>query len=118
MTDITDDSVYLHIVKYGRAMSIILRMETAKQTVKSSEEGVDEVKRPGIDLSFEPGQSLGNILTIEDVVVPSIETRTVDEVWFGPDSEENGPADTSGACILISPSDSSVILLPYVFRWT
>ena len=118
VTDITDDSVYLHIVKYGRAMSIILRMETAKQTVKSSDEGVNVVKRPGINLSFEPGQSSGNILTVEDVVVPSIETRTVEEVWFGPDSGENGPADSSGACMLISPPDSSVILLPHVFRWT
>jgi hypothetical protein len=118
VTDITDDSVFLHIVKYGRAMSIILRMETAKQTMRSSEEGLNLMKRPGINLSFEPGAASGNIVPVEDVVVPSLDTRTVEDTWFGPDTGAGEPADTSGASILISPPNASEILLPQVFRWT
>ena len=51
VTAITEDSVYLHIVKYGRALSIILRLETSKSTIVTEEAGEIVVKKPGINVT-------------------------------------------------------------------
>lgn len=118
VTDITDGAVYLHIVQYGRSMTIILRMETVRQTVRASDQGLSVMKRPGIDLSFGPATGSGDIVPVEDVVVPSLETRTVEDIWFGPVSGESAPSGESGVSTLIAPPDSAVVLLPQVFRWT
>jgi hypothetical protein len=119
VTNITADAVYLHIVKYGRSMTIILRMETARQTVEEREDGLDVMKRPGIDLSFEPGSiSAGTLTSIEDVKVPSLGIQTVEEAWFGSDARGAGTSGRKGACTLISPLDNSMVIPPQVFRWT
>jgi hypothetical protein len=117
VTDITDDSVYLHIVQFGRPMRIILRMETARQTVKTEESGLDIMKRPGINLSYEPGAFAGADLSVDDVILPSGEITTVEDEWFGTEPGESVPREESGASTLIGPRDGSEVVFPQLFRW-
>ncbi len=117
VTDITDDSIYLHIVQFGRPMRIILRMETARQTVRTEESGLDLMKRPGINLSYDEGTSAGAELSVDDVVVPSGEIVTVEEKWFGPDPGKKASPEDSGGNSLISPSDGAEVMFPQLFRW-
>lgn len=117
VTKITDDAVYLHIIQYGRAMNIILRMETARKTVRTSEDDDSVVKRPGIIMSYGSEDETASRISVEDVTVPSLDTRSVEDVWFG--SGNGGAQDNgSGGCTLLSPTGNSEIRLPSLLRWT
>jgi len=117
VTDITDDSMYLHILQFGRPMRIILRMETARQTVRTEDSGLDLMKRPGINLSYDDGASSVGELGLDDVIVPSGEIMTVEDEWFGPQNKNPLSPGDSGANTLISPRDGSEIMFPQLFRW-
>ncbi len=117
VTKITDDAVQLHIVKYGRSMSIVLRMETAKKTLLARGEDDSVVRRPGITVAWGAERESGAVMTVEDVSVPSLDTKTVEEVWFG-GIKKGGSADASSPYLLLSPSESAAVHLPAVLRWT
>ncbi len=117
VTDITDDAVYLHIVQFGRSMRIILRMETARQTVKSEESGLDLVKRPGINITYEQGDFTGADISVDDVVLPSAEITTIEEEWFGSETKQSVSSGESGASTLIAPREGSEVIFPQLFRW-
>jgi hypothetical protein len=118
VTEITDDSVFLHIVKYGRAMTIIMRLETAKST-RVTREAQDVVfRKPGINLSYEMDSATAKNISVEEVVVPSLRTKTVEEIWFGQETNKAGDTITKGENTLFDPPDNSSIGLPHLFRWT
>ena len=126
VTQITDDSVYLHIVKYGRAMSIILRLETSKSTIIAEEAGEQSIKKPGINIIYEKSLKPQRNIRIEDIVVPSTNTKTIDEQWFGKKRElpvidiTAQMAQDTGyySFSLFDPPSDSWITLPYLLRWT
>lgn len=122
---VTDDAVYLHIVKYGRAMTIILRLETSKLTVIEERDGETTVKRPGINITYEKGTLSPEEFIIEEVSVPSPDIITIEEEWFGTEEtpnllNEESPftrTEESGSFYLIDPHDNSWIRLPYMLGW-
>lgn len=118
VTKITDDAVQLHIVKYGRAMTIILRMETAKKTILASEEDESVVRRPGITVSWGADHDSAAVMSVGDVSVPSLDTKMIDEVWFGAGKRSGENADGSSPYLLLSPPDNAEIQLPIALRWT
>ena len=128
VTGITHDALYLHIVKHGRSMTIILRMESSKSTVIIEREvGESSVKKPGININYSKKIASGSKFVIEDVIVPSIGLKTIEEEWFGnketgaaPDeSEAQEPAIEDAASFsLIDPPDNTWITVPYVLNWT
>ncbi|MFC1692390.1 hypothetical protein ACFL1R_02670 [Candidatus Latescibacterota bacterium] len=131
VTRITDDTVYLHIVKYGRAMSIVMRMETSKATIIEEVTGGESyVKKPGINIIYRQSDTPDSEILIEDVYVPSLDIKTVDEEWFGEsgtspfsdkaekESDQSEGSETMGAFSLIDPPDNSWITLPYELDWT
>ena len=126
VTAITEDSVYLHIVKYGRAMTIILSLESSKSTVIAEEDGEKVVKRPGINIYYGPSNQNRRGIEIQDIIVPSLRTRTLEEEWFGSvgglptidDTENNFGNDGDRSFSLFNPPDSSVIKLPFEMKWT
>ena len=118
VTQITDGAVYFHIVKYGRPMTIIMRMETAKSTIISKEEEDIVVRKPGINVSYETGSTASRIVPIEDVVIPSLNTKTVEEVWFGAESNKPDETTAEGENTLFDPPDNASIGLPHLFKWT
>ncbi len=118
---ITDEAVYLHIVKYGRAMNIVLRMDTARQTVRSDEEYSETVRRPGITLSYGGGELSGSSVSIGEVALPSHTIRTVEETWFGDQRSDAPELDRAGsylAYLLLSPPNNTGVQLPQILRWT
>ncbi|MBN1294490.1 MAG: hypothetical protein JXB48_21815 [Candidatus Latescibacteria bacterium] len=126
VTQITDNSVYLHIVKYGRALSIILRLETSKSTVIAEEAGDQVIKRPGINIIYEKSMRPQRDIRLEDIVVPSINTKTIDEQWFGKKNVlpvlDRSTAITQeieyDSFSLFDPPSESWITLPYLMNWT
>lgn len=126
VTAITEDKVYLHIVKYGRAMTIILSLESSKSTVVAEEDGETVVRRPGINIYYEPSTQSRREIEIQDVVVPSLHTKTLDEVWFDSngsfpdidDTEDKTGSDEVQAFSLFNPPDDSWIKLPFEMEWT
>jgi len=126
VTAITEDSVYLHIVKYGRAMTIIVSLESSKSTVIAEEDGEKVVKKPGINIYYEPSSQSRREIEIQDVVVPSLHTKTVDKVWFGDkgglpvieDTKDNSELDEKQSFSLFEPPDGSWITLPFEMDWT
>ena len=126
VTAVTDDKVYLHIVKYGRAITIILSLESSKSTVVSEEDGETVVKRPGINIYYEPSTQSRREIEIQDVVIPSLHTKTLDEVWFGSngglpvidDTGDESELDEVSSFSLFNPPDDSWIILPFEMNWT
>lgn len=125
VTDITDSAVYLHIVKYGRSMTIILRMGTSKYTeiVESGE--TTEVTKPGISVSYREGNTDGGDLIIGDVTLTSPYVRTIEEEWYGristlPGAETTGGtgSTTAGMFFLSDPPPGSQVALPEIVDWT
>ena len=128
VTRITDDALYLHIVKYGRSMTIILRMESSKSTVIIEQEvGESSVKKPGININYSKETTSGSKVVIEEVIVPSVVIKTIEEEWFGNketggvqgESEAHEPTiEYAASFSLIDPPDKSWITVPYVLNWT
>jgi len=124
VSQITDDAVYLHIVKYGRSMTIILRLESSILTVIEERNGEISVKKPGINISYEEDTFSPGEFIIEEVFVPSPHIKTIEEEWFGtkeetPEKESaSTQIDESGSFYLIDPHDNSWVKLPYIFNWT
>ena len=126
VTAVTDDKVYLHIVKYGRAITIILSLESSKSTVVSEEDGETVVKRPGINIYYEPSTQSRREIEIQDVVVPSLHTKTLDEVWFDSngglpvidDTGDESELDEVRLFSLFNPPDNSWIKLPFEMNWS
>jgi len=130
VTDITDDGVHLHIVKYGRSLTIIMRLESSKTTiVEENDTGESLIQKPGITIQYRKDAELAEdpTVTIEEVVIPSPYTKTVEEVWFGQKGRETKNTGDSGkqedskpaiAISLIDPFDKAEISIPYVLDWT
>ena len=126
VTSITDNSVFLHIVKYGRSMSIVLSLESSKSTVVSEEDDEMIVKKPGITISYKQSSQPQKKIHIEDILLPSTETKTLDELWFGGKSSlpvVRKSFDTTGdqpltSFSLFAPPRNSWIKLPYEMNWT
>ena len=121
--EITRDTIYLNIVKYGRAMSIILRMESSKSTVITEVAEGSEIKKPGINITYGKDVRMKDNVMIDDVSVPSLSTRTLDEQWFGTDRQRSvtGAGDTPApprVVALLDPVVESWIELPYILDWT
>lgn len=130
VTDITADAIAFHIVKYGRSMTIIMRFSTSKSTVVE-EIGAGEsfMQKPGIAIQYKKtgaGAVEEPKVLIEDVVLPSLDTKTVDKTWFGGDGSEENTGDdgneaseqTSLRFSLIDPPSGSLVTIPYVFDWS
>ena len=127
VTDITEDAVYLHIVKYGRAMTIILRMEASKFTVIEEMAAETHIRKPGINVTYKPGSRVSGDISIEEVIVTNPYVNTIEDDWFGgrteiprldkPDEEVKEPV-RQGAFRLLEPQDNAWIRLPYVIDWT
>jgi len=120
---ITRDTLYLSIVKYGRAMTIILRMESSKSTVITEVAEGSELKKPGINITYGKNVRMKDNVMIEDVTIPSLSTRTLDEQWFGDDGDKSaagtGDATESPMVVaLLDPVVESWIELPYILDWT
>lgn len=125
VTQITDDSVSLHIVKYGRALSIILRLESSKTTVSYENTGEKIIKRPGINVVYEKTVRPAERISIEDISIPSLNMKTLEEQWFGSDGKIPAADKTSAArsltadsFSLFDPPPESWISLPCVLNWT
>ena len=127
VTNVTNDGIYLHIVKYGRSMTIILRLESSKYTIIEEGDGETSLRRPGINISYEKGLPSSKEVIIEEVTVPYSEIKTIEEEWFGtkggiPDiSEEKTPpseTENQGSFFLVEPQNNSWIRLPYILVWT
>jgi len=124
VTDVTDNALYLHIVKYGRSMTIILRMEFSKQTVIEEQDGFTSVKKPGINITFGETPAEKKEVIIEEITVPSADIRTIEEEWFGPREkpspliDESVAPEKTGTFMLLEPPDNSWIRLPYILEWT
>ncbi|MFA6472708.1 MAG: hypothetical protein WCU00_11780, partial [Candidatus Latescibacterota bacterium] len=118
VTQITDDSVYFHIVKFGRPMTIILRLETAKATSITREAEDIVFRKPGINLSYEKGSTAQRSVSIEEVVIPSPNMKTVDEIWFGSEADKSKETIAEGVNTLFDPPENASISLPHLFRWT
>ena len=124
VTRITADTVYLHIVKYGRSMSIIMRMESSRSTV-IAETDADEktLRKPGITVSYNENEIGDDRVTVEDVMVPSTDVTLIEEDWFGSSErtlftipDEDVPGE--GGFSVISPANDAWVTLPYVLDWT
>ena len=126
VSQITDDAVYLHIVKYGRSMTIIMRLESSKLTVIEERDGEISVKKPGIDISYEKGVLGPEEFIIEEVSVPSPYIKTIEEEWSDAKEETQNLLNEdsiytqteSDSFYLIDPNDNSWIRLPYLLGWT
>ena len=129
VTDITEEAVHFHIVKYGRSLSIRMRLASSKSTVfDEHENGSSLIQKPGIKVEYMKSDSPVSdepVIRIEDVIVPSLETKTVEEVWFGVDNESppvpEKSADTGhdiAFFTLFDPPNGSDITIPYVLNWT
>jgi hypothetical protein len=125
VTRITADTVYLHIVKYGRSMSIIMRMESSHNTV-IAETDADEktMRKPGITVSYNENEIGDDRVTVEDVMVPSTDVTLIEEDWFGTSDRtlftvpDDGDTPGEGGFSVISPVNESWVTLPYVLDWT
>ncbi len=127
VTDITEDAVQLHIVKYGRSMRIILRMEASKFTVIEETEAETHITKPGINVSYKPGKNTTGEISIEEVIVTDPYVRTIEDEWFGgkkelpmlDEGEETKKTQISADSFsLIEPQDNAWIRLPYNLDWT
>lgn len=127
VTLVSEDAVYFHIVKYGRAMTIIMRLESSKKTVIEEKDGVSVVKKPGIDITYEKRPLDIKEVLIEEVTVFSPDIKTIEEEWL--DSKEgkldvlteqsdSDQAEKTGSFFLTEPPDNSWIRLPYILDWT
>jgi len=131
VTDITADSVFLHIVVYGRSMEIVMRLESSRTTtIIERQEGESSVQRPGISIDYYKQNTTVEVPTIgiEEVIIPDGDIRTVEEDWFGSEmtettastgemQEENVP-DVVSTVETVDPPDGAWISMPYVFDWT
>ncbi len=127
VTRVSNGGVVLNIVKYGRAMTIVMRLESSKYTVIEEKDGASIVRKPGINLTYEQGVPGTKKVLIEEVTIPSTSIRTVEEEWFGPEetiftqlgqeTESDVPVE-SGGFSLVAPQDNSWINLPFLFDWT
>lgn len=125
---ITDDALYLHIVKYGRSLSIIMRLESTISTVLVEQErGESYIQKPGINIEYSKENSPTTDIMIEDVIVPSMRIKTVEDEWFGSGSTEpvtektdaeSSKINNTGSFSLIDPPDNTWITLPYILDWT
>ena len=126
VTSITDESVYLHIVKYGRTKTIILRLPSSKSTIITEVDGEKVIKKPGIDVTYEQSLHQPRDIRIDDVTIPSENTVTLEEQWFGkknvlPEREESklSTKDSSrDSFSLMYPPEGSWVKLPYNLNWT
>ncbi|MFC1608348.1 hypothetical protein ACFL47_10300 [Candidatus Latescibacterota bacterium] len=125
VTAITDDSVHLHIVKYGRAMSIVLSFETSKSTIIGSEEEGNVVKKPGINITYDQSFQQQKSIVLEDIVIPSLGMKTLEERWFGTsvslpetDDTKEEAANNVQSFSLFDPPHDSWIKTPYELNWT
>lgn len=127
VTRVSNGEIVLNIVKYGRAMTIVMRLESSEYTVIEEKDGAFVVRKPGINLTYEKGVPGTKKVLIEEVMVPSSSIRTVEEEWFGPgetiltqfgqEPESEEPVETGGFS-LVEPQDNSWIKLPFLFDWT
>lgn len=127
VTDITENAVFLHIVKYGRPMNIVLRMISSRYTMIEERDGNAVVRKPGINIEYEQGPLSTKGVIIEEVTVPLGVVRTVEEEWFGTrdpiydqlatraTEEQSGVV---GAITLMEPQREMWIRLPYIMDWT
>ena len=119
VTQITDGAVYLHIVKYGRAMNIILRMESSRYTVIEEQAGVTSLKKPGINIIYESEPVTAQGVVVEEVTVPLTDVRMVEDVWFGDDAGGYSPQGISvGDIIPVYPAAGAQTELPCQFDWS
>jgi hypothetical protein len=126
---ITDDAVIFDIVKYARAMTIIMRLESSKYTVYEEIDGESRIRRPGINITYGPSRGTESNIIIDEVSVPSLDVKFIEEEWFGPSEPKNGSApependsaeessDISGVVPLLTPHNKSWVTLPYAFEW-
>ncbi len=125
---ITDDAIHLHIVKYGRSLSIIMRLESSKSAVYvEKEQNEFVIQKPGINVTYKKEDQTVPVVLIEEVNVPSLDIKTVEEEWFGSKSTIPLPARQetevdeeipAGSFSIVDPSDNSWIKIPYVLDWT
>ncbi len=127
VTRITDDAVHLHIVKYGRSMSIIMRLESSRSTVVVEDTGGGStIQKPGITIDYREAEQGDTSLSIDEVKVPSLSTKTIEEEWFGgggqpagtPERDDAAPPEADEVFSLIDPPDETWIELPYILDWT
>jgi len=128
VSKITDDAMHLHIVKYGRSLSIIMRLESSRSTVIVEEsDGRSTIQKPGITIDYTKNGEAGSGLRVDEVAAPTLSTRTLEEQWFGTGEKETGSDAGSAAgdettevrvFSLIDPPDGTWIELPYVLDWT
>jgi hypothetical protein len=126
VTDITENAVFLHIVKYGRPMSIVLRMISSRYTMIEERDGTASIRKPGINIEYEQGPLSTKGVIIEEVTVPLGAVRTVEEEWFGTHDPiydqlstrtTEGQHDVVGAIMLMEPQREMWIRLPYIMNW-
>ncbi len=128
VTNITEDSIRLHIVKYGRAMTILFRLEDSKSTIEEIVGASEvQVKKPGIEIQYSTKEvSAENpVIQVDEVMVNSLDTKTIDETWFRPGADNNETADTKdtddggqAAFSIISPPNATLVSLPYELNWS
>ncbi|MCE5251012.1 pilus assembly protein PilP [bacterium] len=126
VTDITDDSVRIHVVKYGRSISVDMFLESSKSTVLVEQDEKNVIKRPGIDIVYETGSQPQKTIRIEDIVIPSLSTKTLEEKWLSTSGEfpvveqqtESTSKENVKAFSLYDPPDDSWIRLPHVLKWS
>jgi len=131
VTDITADSVLLYIVKYGRSMEIIMRLESSRTTtIIERQEGESSVKRPGISIEYYKQDTTDEAptISIEEVIIPDGAIRTVEEEWFGSETTETTSSTSKikeeivpevvSTVETLEPPNGAWISLPYVFDWT
>ncbi len=112
-------------------MTIIMRLASSRLTVyEERDAGESVIQKPGITIQYrtQEGSSDEPGVTVEDVVLPSLDTKTVEELWFraqsGASSDEDNSAEKEmnpaplAAFTLFDPPDRAVISLPYAFNWT
>ncbi|MFC1650398.1 hypothetical protein ACFL2X_02405 [Candidatus Latescibacterota bacterium] len=123
---ISEDSIVLDIVKYARAMTIIMRLESSKYTVYEELDGQSQIRRPGITITYGKAQDGRKDIIVDEVTVQSLNTKFIEEEWFGPKEEtvpqaDGEPADVQsdlrGVIPLLEPNNKSWITLPHVFEW-
>jgi hypothetical protein len=126
VSKITNEGIYLYIVKYGRAMTIIMRLESSKLTVYEELDSETIIRKPGINISYGKGNLDSENILIEDVTVPSLDTKTIEEEWFNTGDKKPGllnnesnfnQSEQSDLLYLIEPQNNSSISLPYDFNW-
>lgn len=124
VTRISDDTVYLNIIKYGRAMTIMFRSREAQSlVVQQNGQGETTIRKPGITVDYTKTGAVTGQLSIDDVIVSQSGIRTIEEEWFGVsrNAEPGKPTEPVMARNMFAqydPPDGAEIMLPYELEWT